>query len=286
MVRERQTPRQRPDNRLGGGWLAALAVALMMAGAAMAQGGLSKSTERLFDAVFKNDMAAVKASIPAGADLDAVNSWGQTPADLAVDLGFFDIAHFLTSLRQFEKREKPKSPLPTAGSFLESQSTPPAALEPLSPLAPAPAQAPEPAPPPLPGGAFDPSIASQGSVLPVIGDVRGPEGTALPEAMPPSAAPSPLPRAGVAAKPSIKPEGGPKVTSGPAQPPSPVKPVATVQPAAPALPGGHTAPAEEGPGFISNLWGQLTEAFADEPEDAAGAVAPPRAGRTGCRSPQ
>ena len=99
----------------------------MMAGAAMAQGGMSKATERLFDAVFNNDMAAVKASIPAGADLVAINSWGQTPADLAVDLGYFDIVHFLTSLRQFEKREKQETPLPTASRFPGPQFTPPSA---------------------------------------------------------------------------------------------------------------------------------------------------------------
>ncbi len=90
----------------------------------------------------------------------------------------------------------------------------------------------------------------------------------MPEASTPSSAPPPLPGAGVAAKPVTKPEGGPKVASGPAQPPSPVKTVAAVQPAVPASPAGPmaAAPAEEEPGFILNLWGQLADAFSDEPE--------------------
>ena len=233
--------------RLGRDWLAAFAVALMMAGAVMAQGSLSKSTERLFDAVFKNDMTAVKSSIPAGANLDAVNSWGQTPVDLAVDLGYFEIAHFLTSLRHFEKREQEESQPPIANTFLTPQFSPPTVPEPLSPSVPAPARAPEPTPPPLPGGAFDPTIASQGSVLSVIGDIRGPQGTAVPEAF----TPSPLS-------------------------PSLARPVAAVQtpPSAVQVPASSAepmaaAPARDDPGFISNLWGQLADAFTDEPEEVA-----------------
>ena len=239
MVSERQPSPRRPVKPALLGWLAAFAVVLMIAGAAMAQGEMSKATERLFDAVFKNDITAVKSSIPAGAKLDALNSWGQTPAELAVDLGYFDIAHFLTSLRQFEKREKQETPLSTAGSFLEPQFTPPSAVEPVSPPPPAPAQAPEPTP--LPGGAFDPSIASQGSILSVIGDIRGPGDV-------PTAAPKP------------------------AQPPSPARRVAAAQPAAP--------PAGDESGFISNLWGQLANTFSDEPEvfaEAPGPAASPSA---------
>ena len=119
-VRQPSPQRAVKPGRLGRVFFAAIAVALMMAGGAMAQGEMSKSTERLFDAVFMNDMTAVKASIPAGADLEALNSWGQTPVDLAVDLGYFDIAHFLTSLRRFEKKEKQEPPLPTASSFCTS----------------------------------------------------------------------------------------------------------------------------------------------------------------------
>ena len=342
--------------RPGRVWFAAFVIAFMMAGAAMAQGGMSESTERLFDAVFKNDMTGVKSSIPAGANLDALNSWGQTPADLAVDLGYFEIAHFLTSLRQFEKREKEETPPLAASNFPPPQFSPPSAPAPQSPSFPAPALAPEPTPPPLPGGAFDPAIASQGSVLSVIGDIRGPQGSVPPEAIPPSPAPSPLPDAGVAAKPVIKriPPPAPKPALPPApappvaavqppppaptvaavQPPPPAQPVAAVQPPPPAPPVAAVqppppaptvaavqppppaptvaavqppppaqpvdavqppppaptvaavqppppvqvpassaepvaSPAIKTPGFISNLWGQLADAFSEEPEEIA-----------------
>ncbi|MFQ5764125.1 MAG: ankyrin repeat domain-containing protein, partial [Rhodospirillales bacterium] len=59
----------------------------------------SASTIRLFKAVALNDMAAVKASIEDGADLEAENDDGMTPADLAVDRGHFIIAHYLLSSR-------------------------------------------------------------------------------------------------------------------------------------------------------------------------------------------
>ncbi len=61
--------------------------------------GLSQPTLKLFKAVELNDMAAVKTSIEAGADLLAENEEGMTAADLAVDRGHFIVAHYLLSRR-------------------------------------------------------------------------------------------------------------------------------------------------------------------------------------------
>jgi hypothetical protein len=55
--------------------------------------------EALFNAVEVNDIDAVEAAIAAGADLAAKNPDGMTPADVAVDLGHFRIAHLLLSKR-------------------------------------------------------------------------------------------------------------------------------------------------------------------------------------------
>jgi len=55
--------------------------------------------EALFNAVEVNDLDAVEAAIAAGADLAAKNADGMTPADVAVDLGHFRIAHLLLSKR-------------------------------------------------------------------------------------------------------------------------------------------------------------------------------------------
>jgi len=56
-------------------------------------------TALLFKAVELNDMAQVKASIEAGADLFAENEDGMTAADVAVDKGHFIVAHYLLSRR-------------------------------------------------------------------------------------------------------------------------------------------------------------------------------------------
>jgi hypothetical protein len=60
------------------------------------------ATGNLFDAVQANDLAAVQASIAAGADVTAKDQWGLTPIDLAIDKSYFDVAHFLLSVRNFQ----------------------------------------------------------------------------------------------------------------------------------------------------------------------------------------
>lgn len=61
------------------------------------------ATRSLFDAVQANDLAAVQASIAAGADISARDQWGLTPIDLAIDKSYFDVAHFLLSMRNFQQ---------------------------------------------------------------------------------------------------------------------------------------------------------------------------------------
>tara|TARA_R110001592_G_scaffold86805_1_gene256346 strand:+ start:28806 stop:32135 length:3330 start_codon:yes stop_codon:yes gene_type:complete len=62
----------------------------------------------LFQAVELNDMQAVEAAIAAGADLGAKNADGMTPADVAVDLGHFRIAHELLAKRTAAANTAPR----------------------------------------------------------------------------------------------------------------------------------------------------------------------------------
>lgn len=65
----------------------------------------AEATQKLFEAVRANDYEAAQASVAAGADVDAPNRWGMTPAELAIDKGYYQIAHYLVAVRKF-KREK------------------------------------------------------------------------------------------------------------------------------------------------------------------------------------
>lgn len=117
---------------------AAAVAALLLAGAASAQDAptvpppppsvpvppppphqgdiVNQATEDLFNAVATNDFAAVQAAVAAGAELDAVDRYGLTPVDIAVDKGHYQIAHFLLSVRNFRPPEEeqvlPVAPAP------------------------------------------------------------------------------------------------------------------------------------------------------------------------------
>lgn len=69
-------------------------------------------TQRLFDAVQANDYAAAQASLAAGAKINARDQWGLSPIDLAVDKGYFEIAHFLLSARNFQRDEDEPTAIP------------------------------------------------------------------------------------------------------------------------------------------------------------------------------
>jgi len=55
--------------------------------------------QRLFAAVRANDIATVRLVLTNGADPMAVDANGQTPAGIAVDRGYFEIAHHILGVR-------------------------------------------------------------------------------------------------------------------------------------------------------------------------------------------
>ncbi|MBM09110.1 MAG: hypothetical protein CMF69_05970, partial [Magnetovibrio sp.] len=70
-----------------------------------AEGNFSSATKRLFEAVWANDMAGVRASIIGGADISASNESGLLPVDMAVDRGHFKIAHYLLAVARMREKQ-------------------------------------------------------------------------------------------------------------------------------------------------------------------------------------
>jgi hypothetical protein len=98
--------------------LAAAPVSAQQGVPATDQRGSGDATRSLFDAVQANDLAAVQASIAVGADPTARDQWGLTAIDLAIDKSYFDVAHFLLSLRNFQRTEstsRSATQMPPAG---------------------------------------------------------------------------------------------------------------------------------------------------------------------------
>ena len=238
-------------------------------------GPLSEATQNLFDAVHRNDLGAAQSSVAAGADITAVNDWELTPVDLAVDKGYFEIAHFLLSLRNFRETAGQAAPAPaqpapappaSRGPILQPVPAPPMAA--LAPGAEAPVEMAGPAPS-WPAGQpnpFDPDVAAATNI-PVIGQVRGPEDATTPP--PPATQP---PRT-VAPPPAVQPP--PTRTPPPAEvaaprPPKPQRAVATAAPpirrARPAAPTAGDRAADESGGFFQTL----AEAFRPTPPKKRG----------------
>jgi len=71
-----------------------------------AENGRDEATQQLFNAIHENDLSGVQASVVAGADLDATDRWGLTASDLAIDKGYYKIAHFLASSQNFRHQER------------------------------------------------------------------------------------------------------------------------------------------------------------------------------------
>lgn len=140
----------------------------------------STMTSALFEAVERNDLSAVRATVADGARIEARNPFGMRPVDLAIDKGYYEIAHYLLSLHNVreaanaadaEGASARNAPEATEGDTPSYDTTtglspqplppPPPAVEPPSPpevlvssareneLA-APIQPAEPAAPPLP----------------------------------------------------------------------------------------------------------------------------------------
>lgn len=137
---------------------------------------LDRATQVLFLAVEKNDLPGVQAAVNGGADITARQINGMQAVDLAIERGYFDIAHYLISVRnQIDAQGKPAKPAPSLQQLAQDQR----AKQGVSPAPQSPATAVPPAPE-IPAGTpnpFDAPRASDG--LPVIGDVREP--TVVPE---------------------------------------------------------------------------------------------------------
>ena len=78
------------------------------------EGISAEATKDLFAAVYKNDLAAVKSSVLAGADIYSRNAWGMAALDIAIDSGYFDVAFYLLSVRN--NRQAPDARAATSTS--------------------------------------------------------------------------------------------------------------------------------------------------------------------------
>ncbi len=81
----------------------ALAVGILAA-AAQEASTLPAPTQGVFDAVMKNDLAAAKRSVEAGADVTLRNTRGLTPAEFAVEIGNIEIANYLLAQERAQLR--------------------------------------------------------------------------------------------------------------------------------------------------------------------------------------
>ena len=63
-----------------------------------------RPTEALFDAINRGDISATRDAIARGAEMNGHNILGQTPLEMAVDIGRKDIVFLLLSLRGMDDR--------------------------------------------------------------------------------------------------------------------------------------------------------------------------------------
>ena len=245
-----------------------LAAAVLIAAPPVMADDAAEATRALFEAVRANDLAKAQVSLAQGADVNAVDAFGKTPADLAVDRGFFELAHFILAHRA---QPKPVEPEAVAVAL----PPPPPIPQPEPVLAASPAPPPIPAPPPAAGGTnpFEPSMPLSGAApAPLPGTVPEPATTPSPSPVveeaspPPPASPEPAPvperteeapsepgfldRIGdffsrdetPSAEPMATPEPEPEVAADPEPTPLP-EPVATPAPVEPPPPVEPPRPA-------------------------------------------
>lgn len=150
--------------------------------AASSATGNDKATRQLFQAVYANDLPQVQVSVGNGADVDARDRWGMTPAEIAIDRGNYRIAHFLVSIHNTRRtQETPETPAAAPAAAAKAESAMPAAASrhPATAVVPAataarratpaalPASAASPAPVQVTGpNPFDPATPAPGSQLP------------------------------------------------------------------------------------------------------------------------
>ncbi len=92
-------------------WADAKSSAIVLAGSALTalclaapsfaqqKADIAALNERLFTAVRSNDIATVRSTLTNGADPSVVDANGQTPAGIAIDRGYFEIAHYVLGVR-------------------------------------------------------------------------------------------------------------------------------------------------------------------------------------------
>ena len=86
-----------------------------------------KATSQLFQAVYANDLPSVQVSVGDGADVDARDRWGMTPADIAIDRGNYRIAHFLVSIRNTRRTQEALAAATAASPAAKAESAVPVA---------------------------------------------------------------------------------------------------------------------------------------------------------------
>lgn len=88
---------------------------------------LSNPTATLFEAILKNDIAAVRNSLAAGADIQARNEYGLTPPELAIKKGYYDIAHAILAVRKGQAEAAQDESNPRRRGSAGAPPAPPAA---------------------------------------------------------------------------------------------------------------------------------------------------------------
>jgi hypothetical protein len=270
----------------------ALAAALafwVAAGPAFADS--ADATRRLFDAVRANDRPKVQSSLADGADVNARNPLGMTPIDIAVDRGFYDLAHFLLAHRSAGTAGTPSpaapgplasEPMPVApvqrsetlgapGSGPDYVTVPPGPGGDIT-LSTPPAAPAEPAPMPrlAPGqpNPFDPhrDVQATRAARPAPPPVAAPEGTAPPGASAPSIGNPFSAIKGIFSstpEPAARPVD--KSVDKPVEEKQPDRSVGSAAPAPQAKPPEAAVPAE-GPGLMDRLKG----IFGSSPDKSSG----------------
>jgi hypothetical protein len=205
-----------------------MAVVLTFAGGALGQilgegqRPPAEANSQLFEAVFNNDLDSVKLSIAEGADIEARSKLGRNALELAVDLGHFEVAHYLLALRHHKRAQ-----------VARSQPPKPAAPPPFVPAAPPPAQVP-PAPSPAPVVAAAPPPPPVPQTPPSPPQPPAEPVQVVTSVAPPVPAPAPAPEPA----PSVVKEEAPATPEAPAKARVAVAAAAPSPPRAPAFAAG------------------------------------------------
>ncbi|MBE0531263.1 MAG: hypothetical protein IH626_10580 [Rhodospirillales bacterium] len=183
----------------------AAVIAAMLVGGSITVPGLSRGedpssqTRALFEAVERNDLSAVRATVADGARIEARSPFGMRPVDLAIDKGHYEIAHYLLSLHNVRDSTNATSTEGSAAANLpEAAPTSDTVADILSqPLSPPPPSSAEPPPPP------DIFVSN-----PREDDPASTARPAEPAAPPPVSEPDMMPTDPVHADPVAAPSGG------------------------------------------------------------------------------